>query len=311
MSAFVQTIKHLFKRPRKEKDYDVESLLTKHRGLDKPLFIIVFIIILVHCLTLMLPVLWMFMSSFKEGWEYFIESKFALPEVWRFNNYVKAFKVLGDPTTNTTFFGLVFNSIWYTLLATASTLLMPAAIGYIFAKYDFPGKNILYAVIIFSLTIPIVGSTAAGLKLLFALGLYDNPLKFVVNAANGFTGTFLVYHGFFRSFSGFYAEAAEIDGAGPFKIFFRIVLPQAAPIMMTYAITTGIAQWNDYMSVIMYFPSYPTLASGLFKFKSNLGRDNYPVYYAGLIISMIPTILLFAAFSDKIMTSISVGGIKG
>lgn len=311
MSNFVQTLKRVFKRTPKEKDYDTATLLTKHRGKDKPLFIVVFIIILIHCLTLLMPVLWMFMSSFKEGWEYFLESKFSLPEVWHFDNYAKAFKVLGDPTTETTFFGLVFNSVWYTLLATGSTLLMPAAVGYIFAKYDFPGKNALYAVIIFSLTIPIVGSQAAGLKLLNALGLYDNPVKFIVNIAGGFTGTFLVYHGFFRSLSGFYAEAAEIDGAGPFTIFFRIILPQAVPIMMTYAITTGIAQWNDYMSVIMYFPSYPTLASGLFKFKSNLGRDNYPVYYAGLIISMIPTIVLFAAFSDKIMTSISVGGIKG
>ena len=81
---------------------------------------------------------------------------------------------------------------------------------------------------------------------------------------------------------------------------------------MTYAITGAITNWNEYNTMILYLPSYPTLASGLFEYQSNAIRmANYPVYFAGLIISMIPTLILFGIFSDKVMTSLSFGGLKG
>ena len=108
-------------------------------------------------------------------------------------------------------------------------------------------------------------------------------------------------------------EAAKIDGANPFVIFFKIMLPQGVPIIMTYAITGAIGSWNEYNTMILYMPSYPTLASGLFEYESVAIYQgiNVPVYYAGLIISMIPTIALFAVFSDKNISSISIGGLKG
>ncbi|MBQ7880117.1 MAG: carbohydrate ABC transporter permease, partial [Clostridia bacterium] len=116
----------------------------------------------------------------------------------------------------------------------------------------------------------------------------------------------------FKGISWSYAEAAILDGANPYVIFFRIMLPQAKGIVLTYAITNSIAFWNEYQSIVLYLPSYPTLASGLFEFKARATRRaNYPVYFAGLIISMIPTLVLFSAFSGRIMTSISVGGLKG
>ena len=122
----------------------------------------------------------------------------------------------------------------------------------------------------------------------------------------------MVYYGFFKSVSWFYAEAAQIDGAGPFTIFFRIMLPQAVPIMLTYAITNAIFNWNEYQTIILYLPSFPTLASGLFDYKAQADRlGNIPIYFAGLVLSMIPTILLFSVFSNKVMTSLSIGGLKG
>lgn len=298
----------LFRKKRANKT-ETAAILTKHRGADKILFTIVFIIFTVHCLTLLLPVFWMLMSSFKEANEYFIGDPFALPETWHFENYPNAFKELN--AGNVSFLQMSINSIWYTALATGSSLVGPVITGYVLSKYNFRGKNIIYAVAIFSITIPIVGTGAAGMKLVAQLGLYDNPLKLVINAFNGFTGPFLVYYGFYRSVSWAYAEAAEIDGAGPFTIFFRIMLPQGLPMIMTYAITTSIAEWNAYESIILYFPSFPTIAAGLFTYKSNAARANFPVYYSGLILSMLPALLIFTIFSGKIMTSISVGGLKG
>ena len=169
----------------------------------------------------------------------------------------------------------------------------------------------MFSIAVTAMMIPVIGSSASNMKLYSALGLKNTPLYAVVSSLGGCGATFIVYYGFFKSVSWSYAEAVMIDGGGPYTIFFKIMLPQATPIMFTYALTGAIANWNEYTTMILYLPSYPTLASGLFEYKANSIRGaNYPVYYAGLIISMIPTLAIFSVFSNKIMTSLSMGGLK-
>lgn len=284
------------------------GFMNQREGGDKVLFAIVFIIFFIHSLGLIFPILYLFMNSFKDANEYF-DSPLAWPTTFQFSNYARAFSSFQVGDDN--FFTMLFNSIWYVGLTALAEVLAPMAVGYCLARYDFRGKNIMYAIILFSLTIPIVGTGAAGIRLLANLGLYDNPLNKVVNLASGFTAPFLIFYGFFKSVSKEYAEAAEIDGAGPFTTFFKIMVPQALPIIITFLITGFIAAWNDYESVLLYFPSWNTISSGLFAYKENNARADFPLYYAGLMIAMVPTITVFSIFSKKIMTSISVGGIKG
>ena len=297
------------RNPAEQKKSVEGGILAVHRGADKVLFTIVFIVFVFHCFTLLFPVAWMIMSSMKEMNEYFLGDAFAFPKEWLFRNYIDAFTLLNDGKT--TFVSMTLNSVWYTALSTSLSVFMPAITGYVLSKYAFPGRGVMYSIAIFAMTVPIVGAGAAYMRFIAEIGVYDTPLWVVINNMGGFGGTFLVYYGFFKSVSWAYAEAADIDGAGPFTIFFKIMLPQAVPIMLTYAITGAIGKWNEYESIILYLPSFPTLASGLFSYKSNAARANYPIYFAGLIISMIPTLLIFAFFSKKIMTSISIGGLKG
>lgn len=285
-----------------------KSILEKHEGGDKVLFIIVFAIFFIHSLSLIFPVLYLLMNSFKDANAYF-DNPMAWPTKFNFDNYARAFSSFQVGDSN--FFTLLFNSLWYVGLTALAEVIAPMSVGYCLARYEFKGKGILYAVVLFSLTIPIVGTGAAGIRLLGNLGLYDNPLNKVVNLANGFTAPFLVFYGFFKSVSKEYSEAAAIDGAGPFTIYFKIIVPQAFPIIITFLITGFIAAWNDYESVLLYFPSWNTISSGLFAYKENNARADFPLYYAGLVIAMIPTITIFSIFSKKIMTSISFGGIKG
>lgn len=288
------------------------SILATRSSGEKVLFGIVLAIFILYSLSLVFPVVWMLMTSFKEGEvEYFSTSAFALPEVFMFDNYLRAFDMLNAGETG--FFGMILNSLWYTVLVTAIGAFTPAVTGYVMSKYDFKAKPVIFTVAISSMVIPIVGNTASYMNVISFMGLYDTPLYAVITSMGGFGGSFLVYYGFFKSVSSAYMEAAKIDGANPFIIFFRIMLPQGVPIIMTYAITGAIGSWNEYNTMILYMPSYPTLASGLFEYESVAIYQgiNVPVYYAGLIISMIPTIALFAVFSDRIMTSISIGGLKG
>ena len=118
-------------------------------------------------------------------------------------------------------------------------------------------------------------------------------------------------YGFFKNVSWFYAEAAFIDGGGHFMVFFRIMLPLALGPIVTLFVVAFVQNWNDYMTMILYMPSYPTLSSGLYEFQANaIHGVDYPVYFAGLLISLIPTLTIFAFCSDIMMSNMNVGGIK-
>ena len=286
------------------------NVLNKRTNSEKVVFGIVFAIFVIHSFTLIFPTLWMLMSSFKGALEYAGGDPFALPAEWKWKNFIDAFTMLN--VGQTTFFGMIFNSLWYTLLVTGLGAFIPSITGYVMSKYNFPGRNVIFTIAIACMTIPIVGAGASYIKLISALGLYNNPMYVVITNLGGFGGSFLVYYGFFKSVSWSYAEAAKIDGANPFMIFFEIMLPMAVPIILTYAITGAIGAWNEYQTMILYLPDYPTLAYGLFEYQANAIRmANYPVYFAGLMISMLPTLILFGTCSSKIMTSLSLGGLKG
>lgn len=297
----------IFTSQKQRRKIKEDNILSKRSPADKIIFAVVTVVFILYAGTLLLSVLWMFMTSLKGTHE---DIGFALPEKFLFGNYPRAFQTLSSGRT--TFLGMFVNSIWYTGIVTLNGVIMPCITGYVMSKYDFKAKNLIFTVAITSMMIPVVGNLAASLKLAGDLQILDTPLFAIISSLGGFGGNFIVYYGFFKSVSWTYAEAAQIDGAGPFTIFFKIMLPHAIPIMMTYAITNAIFNWNDYQTVILYLPSYPTLASGLYEYQIIAERiPDTPSFFAGLIISMIPTIALFAAFSNKVMTNLSVGGIKG
>ena len=286
------------------------SALEKRTRGEKILYVIVAIVLSVHCASLFIPWVWTFFQALKESAEYMFGNTFALPKKWLFSNFVKAFTLLkvGD----TTFFGLLWNSLWYIVINASLDLFVPACTGYCMSKYQFKGRNFIYGTAIACMTIPIIGTMASSFKLYYAMGIYDTPLWVVWTSIGGFGGTFLIYYGYFKNISWSYAEATMMDGGGPYTIFFKIMLPQAMPLIITYAITGAISSWNDYMSFITYMPSWPNLATGLYYYQSDQIRSvNYPVYFAGVLISLIPSIVIFVSASSRIMTSLSIGGLKG
>ena len=287
------------------------SALEKRTKGEKTLHIIIMVLLCVQITTLFVPWVWTFLSALKGIIEFTTSSPFALPEKWLFSNFLKAFQHL--EVEGTTFSGMIWNSVWYVGINTALDLFVPACTGYCISKYNFKGRNLIYSVAITCMTIPIVGSMASAFKIYRTLGIYDTPLYVVISSMGGFGGTFLIYYGYFKNISWSYAEATMMDGGGPFTIFFKIMLPQALPLITTYAVTGAIASWNDYMTFITYMPSWPNLATGLYQFQSQQGgrAGNMPVFFAGSLISMIPTIIIFMTCSSKIMTSLSVGGLKG
>ena len=298
----------------KKKIRESSILYQRSKG-EKVLFGIVFVLFFLYAASLIFPLLWLFINSLQDRTIYEVNlalgNAFEFPSALHWENYSYAFTQLSYNGAN--IFMMFFNSIWYTLAYTLGGVLMSAFTGYALAKYRFKLRGFMYGVIIFTMTIPTVGTTGALFNLVYnVLHIYDSPLYVILKHLCGTGLNFLVLYGFFRNVSWSYAEAAFMDGAGHARVFFSIMLPQALPAIVTLSIVSGIAAWNDYMDVLMYLPSFPTIASGMYGVSRTLPRQGYStVYFAALVISMLPILILFTCFSNVIMKNFAVGGLKG
>ncbi len=279
------------------------------RGKEEKVYLTIFFVIFVlYSFSLIFPFLWMALNSLKDNAEFF-QDVWSLPKNWLFSNYVKVMQV---KIGGTSFAGLIGNSILYVSISTVISMIVPTLTAYIIAKYDFKGRSALYAIAVFVLVVPTIGGVSAMYKLLKALGLYNSYFALFLMCSGGFGFNFLLLYAFFKNLSWSYAEAAFVDGAGDWRVFFQIMLPQARATVFSLAILTVIAQWNDYFSIYMYAPSRPTLPVGIKTYLDTLKQNaNYPQLFAIMIVSILPILILFACFQDMILKSTVAGGLKG
>jgi ABC-type glycerol-3-phosphate transport system permease component len=126
------------------------------------------------------------------------------------------------------------------------------------------------------------------------------------------TGSFLYFRAFFKNVSWTYAEAAALDGCGPFRLYFKVMLPQAKPIFGALFLTTWLASWNNYESALLYLPNLPTLPVGIYQFHAVAKQAvRWDILFAACVLVSIPALVLFTVFNKVITTNVSVGGIKG
>lgn len=306
-------VSEFYNKVRRRKKGD-GAFLARRSGGERAVFIVAFIILAVYSVSLLLPLLWMLMNSFKDGTEYAMDvvaaTTLRFPEAWKFSNYANVFAEI--TYNNVNFFGMLGDSIYFIVVGSGLELFFTTAVSYVISKYKFKGRNFIYSVAIFAMTMPIIGNMASGIKLRAAFGIYDNLLAvFFTAGAGAFGFNFLMLYAFFKSVPWSYAEAVFIDGGNHFTVFFRIMLPLAMPMVTTLFILSAIAGWNDYTTPMLYFPSFPNVAMGLYMVSQTLTRGDMSTYYAALVITTVPVVALFAGFSDKIMKNYSIGGLKG
>lgn len=271
--------------------------------------VIVFLVMLIYAVTMIYSVVWVVLASLKEHEELLLYNMNGLPFDWQFENYLKAFEYFGD--NNTSFAGMFVNSIWFSVGSALLSGFVTSISAYIFSKYEFRGKKLIFAVFMIAMLLPMYGNFPATYKLVQDLNLYNSPLYIIVGAA-GYGNTMLIMMGSFEVLSWEYAEAAEIDGANDYYIFFNIMFPLVRPAFIALTLIGIIGAWNNYMTPIIYLPDMPTLAAGLYIFKDRMQYSmNLPAYFAGVVLSFIPTLVLFIIFRETIMENVAVGGIKG
>lgn len=281
---------------------------------EKIILWVIFPILFIWSLTLIYPFVWAFLNSLKTVKEY-NDSTFALPELWLFSNYGKAFKMLAVQKVNGEFvylWEMIIHSLWYTLGGALLNTVSAAMLAYAVSKYPFRFCKFLYGLTVVVMMLPVVSAMAAEFKYYHLWGITNSPLYLVTALGSIGTSTFLILYSAFKSIPWTYAEAVFVDGGGNWTVFLRVMIPQAMPMLSAMFILACIGRWNDYMAPYLYLQEMPTLAVALYLLenKSNTAYDK-PAFFAGAIISVIPIFVLFALCSKKIMSNVSIGGLKG
>ncbi len=293
---------------------NVTFIFMKKTQGEKIIHAFVFLIFFAYSLTILIPLFWLLTQSFHDKSIYNIivmkEGSFVIPQQWHFENYIDAFSLM--EYNNVNFMGMMVNSLWYILIANTWCLFWPIIVAYMFAKYNFKGKEPFHALIIFTFMVPISGTTGAMIRLIDTFGIYDSgPMFVILTGVNGFTSSFLIYYAIFKGISWDYAESVFIDGGGNFTAFIHVMLPVAVPAIAALMIGSVIGQWNEYMQFMLYMPSTPPVAMGLYFISMTIDRFGKPLYYAGLVISMVPVLILYACMAESMMKNMTIGGLKG
>ncbi len=274
---------------------------------------IAFAIFILYSLSLLFPFVWMLLNSFRsvEEWRHLttIKEYWSFPTEWDFTNYIA---IINKSVNGDNILSMIFYSVLLTVLGTIVNVFFSACAAYVVAKYEFPGKKILYALAIFAMVVPIVGTLPAQVKFMEFLHLEDSVIGVLFLYSGAFGFNFILLHSSFESVSWTYAEAAQMDGASHFSLFFKVMIPMCRGPIISCCILQAITLWNDYSTPFLFMNSHKTLAVGLQAIQSELELGGeYPLIFAAMIISILPVLILYCVFQKKIIENTVAGGLKG
>jgi ABC-type glycerol-3-phosphate transport system permease component len=284
-----------------------------------------YVVLTAATVTVMLPLLWMLSSSFKTGGEIFspppsvAEARerdpqahpgmlamlrdVLIPREPTAENYARLFSELP--------FGQFFlNSLFISTASTLLTLFFCSLGGYAFAKFMFPGRGPMFAVVLGSMMIPFHLLLVPLFALMDGLNWFDTFRAIIVPFSASAFGIFLLRQ-YTQSVPDDLIDAARIDGCGEFGIYWRIILPMVKPALGTLTIFTFMASWNNFLwpLIILRTDEKYTLPLGLANLVGVYSQD-YGMLMAGTLLSTLPIIILFIAMQREFVSGITLGAVK-
>lgn len=266
---------------------------------------IVFVMLAVLTTISLIPFLWVITSAFKNNTEIF-GSMALLPESWQWGNFKEAWT--GGR------FGIYFrNNLFVALATTLISVAVAAPAGYAFAKTRLRNASALFYLYLFGITLPIESIIVPLFFQLKSLGLVDN-LWGLILALVGTSVPFGVYlmRSFFRDLPDALAEAARIDGAGEWEIFFRIMMPLAKPGFLALGVFSFLGAWNEFFLSILLLISEGnrTIPIGLVRFQQE-NMSDYGALFAAITLAIVPSILIYVVLQRQFITGLAAGATKG
>ena len=250
----------------------------------------------------LLPYAWMILNSFKDKAE-IMKGKTFWPSEFLLKNYVTVM-------TKAPILGWFKNSMVVSTVGTMIMLFTSSLAGFVFAKYNFKAKNLVFWFILATMMVPAQTTMIPSFLLIERLGMYNRLASLIVPGMVGGFGIYLCRQ-FIEDIPDSLCEAACIDGATDLYVYWRIILPLIGPAMSALAIFTFLAKWNDYLGPLLYLsdPRNMTMPLALSFFTSQRQSDVGAIMAAATLV-MLPVTIVFLCFQKQFIKGIAITGMK-
>ena len=290
-----------------DKHTDFERIERSARSRQRTLRIITYVLLTVWGLIVLFPFYWMLLTSVKSYSSYnaeYIPSFFTLSPTLQ--NYVDAFTTVNLARYFT-------NTIVFTVATTAIMMVVIIFAAYAFARLDFPGKNLVFALFLSLMMIPSELVVITNFVTITNWGMRNTFWGLILPSVTSVFYIYLLKENFEQIPEELY-KAAKVDGTSDLKYLFKVMLPISQPTVVTIVILKVIECWNSYVwpRLITDDEAYFLVSNGIQEIRENgFGRENIPAMMAAVVVISVPLIVLFLVFHKKIMAGVSRGGTKG
>jgi multiple sugar transport system permease protein len=265
----------------------------------------IYLLLTLGILLMVGPFLWMLLGSLKPQPEFLVSPPTFLPKAPTTDNYDRLFSQLDFPR----FF---FNSSLVALVVTAGNVVFCPMLGYALAKLQWRGKRVIMGLVLATLMVPAGITLIPNFVLMRNLGLVNTYPGLILPFLVGPFGVFLTRQ-FMYGIPDELIEAARIDGANEWRIFWQVVLPITAPVLATLGILTFLGSWNSFLYplVMAQEPNMYTLPVALATFATGQYQADHGMLMAGSVVLVVPVLIIFILFQRWITEGIATTGLKG
>lgn len=269
-----------------------------------PGHIAVHAVLIVVSVIMVIPFIWMVLTAFKSLGESTAIPVQVFPSRLRWENFTELFAQFSFGT-------MYMNTIIATVLRVTAQLTFAAMAGYAFARLRFPGRDVIFAILLSVMMIPPALYLIPKFLLMTQLGWVNTLQGYVVPGFTSAFGTFLMRQ-FFKTLPEELSEAAKLDGCGPVRTFVWIMLPLAKPGLIAFGIFATLWSWNELLwpLIILNSPDKMTLSVGLANLEGEYVSE-YPTMMAGALLAVMPMIAMFFFFQRQFIEGIALTGSKG
>ena len=255
-------------------------------------------------LVIAVPLFWIVVTSFKEHDHIYVRPAEYLPVPFHPENY-------SEVTTRIPFFAYFKNSVIITFFAATIKIVLGVLSAYALSLLRFPGRNILFVVILAALMVPNQITVISNYALIAQLGWRNTFQGIVIPLAGVAFGTFLMRNQFL-SLPHEIIEAARLDGAGPMKLLWRVVMPMSWPTLVAFSLITVVNEWNEYLWPFLMSDNEKTapLQVGLTLLQNNEGGNNWGPVMAGTVLTVLPILILFLFLQRQMIKGLTAGAVK-
>ena len=275
------------------------------KPVDRRAQVVLYLVLVVGLILMIAPFVWMVLGSFKPRGEFLQSVPTWLPQSPTLDNYNRLVARLDFPR----FF---FNSIVVAVSVTVGNLIFSPMLGYALAKLRFAGRRVLLLLVLSTLMLPMGATLIPVYVLMSSLGLVNTYPGLILPFLAGAFGVFLTRQ-FFQGLPDELLEAARIDGAGEFRIFWTVAMPLATPVLATLGILTFLGSWNGFLYplVMAQEPNMYTLPVALATFATGQFQADHGMLMAGSVILVVPVLLIFIVVQRWVTEGIATTGLKG